>query len=499
MICVILGRGRHTSLVEEWKEAADAGAELAELRVDCLRRDPDLKRLLTERHTPLVFTIRRAAEGGLWRGNEEKRIRILREAIAAGVEYVDLEMDIAAQIPRFGKTKRIVSYHNMKSTPGNLAEIAEQCATLGADIVKVATMAGSLEDASLVLNLAKEAKVPTIAIAMGEVGSFTRILGAKYGAPHTYAGFNRERTFAPGMPFFHQLQHDYTYDRIGPETEVYAVIGDPIAQSLSPAIHNASFRKLGLNKVLVPILVPDGRLEESLKELAWIGIKGYSITIPHKEAVVPLLTRADGAVERSGACNTLVIEGADKVGHNTDYRAAMDSLESALGAGAGAGSEGDSPLVNKQVLVLGAGGAARAISFGLSRRGALVTVTNRHDERATKLAEQVGCRSITWSARASSLCDVLVNCTPVGMHPNVDDTPMPPAGFRPGMLVMDTVYHPENTMMLKLARERGCTTVSGVDMFVRQAAGQFHLYTGVDAPVGTMADVVRRKLGPIRE
>ena len=497
MICVILGRGRHTSLIDEWKASATAGAQLAELRIDCLRRDPDLKRLLGERFSPCVFTIRRAADGGLWRSNEEKRVRLLREAIVAGVDYVDLELDIAATVPRFGATKRIVSYHNLKQTPANLAEIAEECAGKNADIVKIATMAHSLEDASRVLSVAAQAKVPTIAIAMGDIGFFTRVLGAKYGAPYTYAGFNRDRNFAPGLPWFEELRRDYCYDAIDAGTEVYAVVGDPIGHSLSPAIHNAAFRELGLNKVLVPIRVPADRLGPSLEELAWLGLKGISVTIPHKESVLPLLSRSDGAVERSGSCNTIVIEGDEKVGYNTDYRAAMDSLEAGLG-----GSEGDgeaSPLLNKQVLILGAGGVARSIAFGLSRRGAVVMIANRHDERATGLAEQVGCRSITWGARASTPCDVLINCTPVGMHPNVDDTPMPPAGFRPGMLVMDTVYHPENTMLLKLARERGATTITGVDMFIKQAAHQFHLYTGKDAPAATMESVVRRKLGPIRE
>ena len=497
MICVILGRGRHASLTEEWKGATDAGAQLAELRIDCLRRDPDLKRLLAERYSPCVFTIRRAVDGGLWRAPEEKRVRLLREAIVAGVDYVDLEMDIAGQVPRFGSTKRIVSYHNLKSTPANLDEIAEQCASLKADIVKVATMAHSLEDALRILKVASEAKVPTIAIAMGEIGFFTRILGAKFGAPYTYAGFNRDRNFAPGLPWYHELRRDYAYDLINAETEIFAVIGDPIGHSLSPAIHNTAFRELGLNKVMVPILVPAERLKPSLDELAWLGIKGMSITIPHKEAVIPLLTKSDGAVERAASCNTLVFQGDEKIGYNTDYRAAMESLEEGLG---GAVGEGDaSPLLDKQVLILGAGGVARSIAFGLARRGAAVSIANRHDERANKLAEEIGCRSIHWGMRASSHCDILINCTPVGMHPDVDDTPMPPAGLRPGMLVMDTVYHPENTMLLKLARERTTTTISGVDMFVRQAANQFQLYSGRPAPLETMRAVVARKLGPIRE
>jgi 3-dehydroquinate dehydratase/shikimate dehydrogenase len=495
MLCVIIGRGRHSSLAEEWKAAAEAGAELVEIRADCLLREPDLRRILKERPTPLVFTLRRGAEGGLWSGNEERRQQLLREAIVLGVDYVDLEMDIARKIRRFGKTKRIVSYHNFKGTPEELPEIAEQCDEMDADVVKIATRAASLADASRVLQIHTHTAVPTIPVAMGDIGTFTRVLGAKFGAPFTYAGFNPERTFAPGMLTFHELKRNYLYDQINAATEVFAVIGDPIAQSLSPAIHNAAFRHLGMNKVMVPLLIPAGTLEASLKELEWLQIKGMSVTIPHKEAIIPLLTQTHGTIDLTGACNTVVFENGKKIGSNTDYRAAMDSLEQVI--------EPDkdrpdtSPLDEKQVLILGAGGAARSIAFGVAHRGAHLQITNRHDDRATALAEQVGCRTVSWAVRASTWAQVLINCTPVGMHPDVDDTPMPPAGLKEGMVVFDTVYHPENTMLLKLARERGCKTITGVEMFVRQAAQQFKLYTGQDAPMDLMRDVLKRKLGPI--
>jgi len=193
-----------------------------------------------------------------------------------------------------------------------------------------------------------------------------------------------------------------------------------------------------------------------------------------------------------------VKQGEEWVGYNTDYRAAMDSLEDALGGRAE--SEDNSPLFEKQVLILGAGGVARAIAFGLSRRGASITITNRHDERATSLAEEVGCRTVNWGQRASTLCDIVINCTPIGMHPNVDDTPVPGGAFaRTGMVAFDTVYHPENTMFLKLARERTAATVSGVEMFVLQAANQFKLYAGQEPPIDLMREVIRRKLGPVRE
>jgi 3-dehydroquinate dehydratase / shikimate dehydrogenase len=497
MICVTIGRGRHSSLADEWKAAAEAGVGLVELRVDCLRRDPDLKRILKERPTPFVFTIRRSADGGLWRGTEEKRQQLLREAIASGVDFVDLEMDIASKIRRFGKVKRIVSYHNFKSTPVELQDVAEQCDEMDADIVKVATLANTLADACRVLEAGKNAEVPTIPIAMGEMGFFTRVLGRKYGAPHTYAGFNPERTFAPGMPNWKDLERDYAYSQINPATEVFGVIGAPIGHSLSPAIHNAAFRHLGINAVLVPFLIPSGTLKESLGAIEALGLKGYSVTIPHKEAIAGLVDTKDGAVEKTGTCNTVVLQDGKRVGYNTDYRAAMETLEDVMGGRADEGQP--SPLLDKPVLLLGAGGVARAIAFGLQRRGAAVTITNRHDERATELAEEVGCRTVNWGQRASTLCDVIINCTPVGMHPNVQDTPVPPAAFqRTGMIAFDTVYHPENTMFLKLARERGALTVSGVDMFVHQAAAQFKMYTGQDAPSDVMREVVRRKLGPIQ-
>ncbi len=381
-----------------------------------------------------------------------------------------------------------------------MQDIAEECEEFDPDVVKIATSAASLADASRVLHVATTTKTPTIPIAMGEIGVFTRILGRKFGAPFTYAGFNPERVFAPGMVPFGVMKRDYAYESINPQTEIFGVIGDPIEQSLSPVVHNAAFRDLGLNKVMVPFMVPNGELPAFFKELLWLDIKGCSVTIPHKEAIVPLLQQKEGAVERTETCNTVIFqEDGRRIGYNTDYRAAMDSLEAAMGGREG-GEDAPSPLFDKQVLVLGAGGVARSIVFGLIRRGAHLTITNRHDERATRLAEEVGCRTVNWGMRASNVVDVIINATPVGMHPNVDDTPLPPAAFsRPGMVVFDTIYHPENTMMVKLARERGCQAVTGVDMFLRQAAIQFKLYTGQDAPIDVMVVALKQKLTPLRQ
>ncbi len=497
MICVTIGRGRHKSLLQEWKDAAAAGAPLVELRIDCLRSEPNLKRILQDRFTPVVFTIRRGADGGLWRGDEEKRLRLIREAIVLGVDYVDLESDVAPNVPRFGKTRRIVSHHDFRKTPEDLESLAAKLREAGADVVKIAAVTKTLGDASRLLDLMARATSPTVALGMGLPGFFTRILGAKFGAPLTYAGFNPDRTFAPGMPLLQDLRRDYNYDAIGRDTKIFAVIGDPIGHSLSPAIHNAAFRERGIDAVYVPIQVPAGQAKAALEELAWLDLAGLSVTIPHKEAVVPLLARADGAVEQTGACNTMVAGAGGWSGFNTDYRAAMGVLESAYGGDGGPG--GDNPLLDKQALILGSGGVARTIAFGLARRGVGVTIAARNEEKAENLAAEVGCRFVAWTQRAGTPCDILVNGTPVGMHPAVDESPVPPAAFRPGMLCFDTVYHPENTMFLKLARERECKSATGVDMFIRQAALQFRHFTGQEAPVDLMREVVARKLGALRE
>ena len=492
MICVTLGRGRHASLLAEWKAAAEAGAQLVELRLDCLRREPDLKRLLAERPTPLIVTIRRGADGGLWRGDEEKRQRLLREAIVTGVDYVDLEADIAAKIPRFGKTKRIISYHNFKKAPAELDQIAAVMAGLNADVVKFAVMVNSVSEASRVLEIAAKSDVPTVGLAMGSHGFFTRILGAKFGAPWTYSGFNPDRLFAPGMPRLRELREDYRYDEIDAETELYGVIGDPIGHSLSPAAHNTAFRQVGANKVMVPIQIPVGGLKDALDSLAWLKFKGFSVTIPHKRDIIGLLGRSDRAVEWVDACNTVVCGDEVWTGYNTDYRGAMESLEDALGGAAAEG--GTSPLLDKQVLIIGAGGVARPIAFGLVRRGAGVTICARDDEKSAKLAADAGCRNVSWSMRASTVSDIIINCTPVGMHPNLDESPVPAAAFKQGMTAFDTVYHPENTLFVKLALQHDCNVVTGVDMFVRQAALQFEIYTGLPAPMELMRQVVKRKL-----
>jgi 3-dehydroquinate dehydratase/shikimate dehydrogenase len=494
MICVSIARGRHRHMIAEHKHLVSQGAQLVELRLDYINGEVNLKRLLGERPSPIVITCRRERDGGKWAGSEEQRLMLLRTAIAEGVDYVDLEEDIAVNVPRYGKTKRIISLHDFRRTPDNLNEIHARLVKLDADIVKIATMANHPHDNLRMLKLIRRSKVPTVGLCMGDIGTPSRLLAGKFGAPFTYATFHHERTLAPGQLSFQQMTEIYHHQRIQADTAVYGVIGDPIGHSLSPMIHNAAFRKVGLNAVYLPFRVPREHLAQFLDDAPEFGISGLSVTIPHKESVLPRLTDADPSTQGIGACNTMVWNKEAVHGYNTDERAALESLERAIADD----PSRDPSIDGLTALVLGSGGAAKAIAYGLKKRGANVVISGRTLQRAEQLGERLKCRVIDWSTRHGLGADIVVNCTPVGMHPNVDATPYERHSIRPSMIVFDTVYNPENTLLIKDGRTQGALTVTGVEMFVRQAALQFHLFTGQEAPIELMRETLKRQIGPAK-
>jgi 3-dehydroquinate dehydratase/shikimate dehydrogenase len=491
MICTTIARPRHRHILAEHRFLADEGVELVELRVDFINGRIGIKRLIVEGAGPSIITCRRERDGGNFTGSEEDRLVLLRTAVAEGAAYVDLEEDVAGKIPRFGKTKRIVSLHDFDKTPDDLEAIHARLAKLDPDVIKICTMANSPHDNVRMMRLVRSARIPTVGFCMGEIGTPSRILAAKFGAPFTYAAFQRESAVAPGQLGYQEMRDLYRYDEINRETDVFGVIADPVGHSLSPLIHNAAFGHLKMNKVYVPLRIPPGDLARFLDEAPELGIRGLSVTIPHKEAVLEKLTDADESVRGIGACNTIVFDGDRVRGYNTDCQAAMWSLEQAVGGRGGAGS----PVKGKKALVLGSGGVGKALAFGLIQRGAEVVLTDGEIDRAKALAERLNCGWIDWSERHGVAADLLINCTPVGMHPNVDQTPFDKEYLRAEMVVFDAVYTPENTLLIKNGREAGCEVVTGVDMFVRQAGLQFKLFTGREGPVELMREVIVKGVG----
>jgi 3-dehydroquinate dehydratase/shikimate dehydrogenase len=479
---------------DEHLHLAEKGAKLVELRVDWMRKRPDIGRLLADRPTPVVVTCRRQEDRGRWTGSEEQRMTLLREAIIGGAEYVDLEEDVAGNVPRYGDTKRIVSYHNFEETPHELFDIYDRIAERDPDIIKIVTMANSPADNVRMLEMVEAAKIPTVGFCMGEYGIPSRILCGRFGSPFTYAGFSREREMAPGQLTFAEVRNLYRFNRITKKTRVFGVVGDPIAHSMSPLIHNAAFRNVKFDGVYLPVRIPADRLAVNLQELQKLGFEGFSVTIPHKEAALEFADTPDLQTDVIGASNTLFKASGKWHATNTDYDAIVESVKSGLKAS----SLSTPDIANKRVLILGAGGVARAAAYAMMQEGGTVTITNRTRERAKTLAAELGCLTIGWENRGAEYCDILINCTSVGMHPNMDETPFEENWLSESTLVFDTVYNPENTMLLKRARLRGCATVSGVEMFVRQAARQFEIFTGQDAPLDYMAETLRRAMSAAR-
>ncbi|MEA3367609.1 MAG: shikimate dehydrogenase, partial [Planctomycetota bacterium] len=380
----------------------------------------------------------------------------------------------------------IASYHNFHETPDDLPAIHRRLAESGAGTVKVAVTAGHILDTVPVLRLLRDARVPTIALSMGERGLLTRILAPKYGAPLTYAADDRGPEAAPGQVTLGLMRDLYRADRIGPATAVYGVVADPVAHSVSPQIHNAAFAEIACDAVYLPLWV-EGNPADFVRAMKPFDFSGYSVTIPHKQAVMPAADEIEPVARRIGAVNTLLRRPDGSLfATNTDWTAGLAAIEAVVGKGW---------LRGKRALQLGAGGVGRAMAFGLAERGARLTLTDVDAGRAEALARELGAETCPADAACDLPCDVLLNCTPVGMHPKTDASPVPPEALREGLVVYDAVYNPAETRLLREARQAGCRTVAGLDHFVRQAVEQFELWTGRPAPVERMRQVVVEALG----
>ena len=432
-----------------------------------------------------------------WRslGRHRRRRKVLlRQATVAGFDWVDIETDIAKEIRRFRDVKRIISYHNLETVPDDLEKIYDQMCEQDPDVVKIAVTAQKPADNLRVLALLRKAPKPTVAFCMGDIGFPTRLLSLKYGSPFTYAAFNKERALAPGIPSFDDLRNLVPAGEDQWRNARLRRRRRSGGAQPEPADPQSRHAEAGHQRSVLPFRVPRGSLPTFLKDFDQVPVEGYSVTIPHKEAALAAARMKDTASQEVQASNTLVRRGEGFQAFNTDAPAAIESLWQNMPPG----PEGEPiKLSNWTVMILGAGGVARALAHVLQREGARLVIVNRTTDRAQQLAADVGCRYVPWADRHNAQCDLLVNCTAVGMHPNVDESPIHVSYLRPGMMVFDTIYTPENTLLIKEAKARGCRVLTGVEMFVRQAALQFQLFTGQAAPIDLMQDLVRKALNPL--
>jgi 3-dehydroquinate dehydratase / shikimate dehydrogenase len=486
--------------------AAEHGADLVEYRVDYFAEPSQVPGLVRRSPLPCIVTCRAPREGGeVAELTDAQRIEVLNSAVTANPAYIDVELETyqAANTKLTTGGRVILSAHDFKGRPDRLYKIIAEMNASAGDVNKVVWMARSVRDNIEAFELLLHRKKPTIAMCMGEAGLIGRVLAKKFGAFLTFASRANGAETAPGQVSIEDMKRLYRWDAIGPGTRVYGVVGSPVMHSMSPAIHNAAFEQVGHDGVYLPLLVNEGyesfkAFMESFLAFEPLHFSGVSVTIPHKENALRYLKEKGGQVdplaESIGAVNTIVIEGAKLKGFSTDYSAILDSITSALNI-----TRDD--LADYRVAVIGAGGTGRTAVAALAHCGATVVVYNRTKERADALAREFdGKGGKVVAARMEKLCDscchIYINTTSVGMHPNVEASPLgerAPA-FGPDSLVFDTIYNPMETKLLRQARGCGAKTISGVEMFVRQAAGQFEAWTGRPAPSVLMRQVVESRL-----
>jgi 3-dehydroquinate dehydratase/shikimate dehydrogenase len=486
-VCLAVTGGDASEMIEK-AEALVRDNPFLEFRLDYLPK-PGLAipkiRAFMESHpgTVVIATCRRTAGGGRFRGSMASELDILAKASGAGCQLLDVELQTAikskpAQVQKLrGRSALILSFHDFRGTK-RLDETLQKMLAVQADFHKIVSTATTLADnVTMIRFLAKESdKHSLIGICMGEQGIISRVLGVRAGSVFTFAALSPDEKTAPGQVTAQELRNLYRIEQVDAATRVYGVAGDPVVHSLSPAIMNAAFRRENVNAVYLTLHAKT--LKDLLTCIRGIPLHGISVTMPYKEAILKHLDNTDSHTTKIGACNTVVRAQDGKLyGFNTDAAGVVRPIERRLPA-----------LEGAKILVLGAGGAARAAVFGLKERGCEVYILNRTAGPAKKLARQARARTVKRADLKKLSFDVIVNATPVGMG-NTRETPLQEHEIN-ARYVFDMIYDPAETRLLKLARERGAQVIPGIEMFVQQAARQFEIWTGKPAPGDEMLRTV---------
>ena len=497
---------------QQIKAAQASGAEMLELRTDYLENlSVDLvkefiaeTRSATSRGLPIIVTCRDVQQGGAIDYPNQLRVEVLISALQAGVEFIDFEFEnfcssesqerIKAALSQSSKGRLILSAHNFKTKFGDIEKLYRDILTVCPDAIpKLVYTANHINDCFEAFDLLHNTSGDSIVFCMGAAGLISRILAKKLDSFVTFASIDDESATAPGQLTIEQLKKLYRYDSINANTELFGVIADPVGHSLSPAIHNACFSEKRVNKLYLPLLLEGGQHEfdEFLNNIIlrkWLNFGGFSVTIPHKQNALNYVKANHGLIEplaeKIGAVNTLLVEANGKLSaYNTDYAAALDAITSMLDI-----TRAD--LKGLAVAVIGAGGVARAIVAGLSNAGAKIKIYNRTIERAEKLAADFGCEFASLDDLPNLDAELVINCTSIGMYPNVGQTPLSREYIKKDMVVFDTVYNPAETLLLKQAKETKAKTIDGLSMFINQALAQFKLFAGQNADIEIMKKTI---------
>ncbi len=491
-ICVAITGTTPHEMLERAEEAVRENTFI-EFRLDYLPKPlaamSKLKDFLSfHREATAIATCRRKVNGGKFVGAAAAELEVLTKAASAGFHIVDVELQTAEGMKsadwkklRASGAAILISYHDFKTTK-DLKKIYARIEPLHPDFVKIVTTARSLADNVTMMQFleSKREEGNVVGICMGDHGIISRVLGLRAGSRFTFAAATVGEETAPGQIAARTLIETYRVDQVDAGTRVYGVVGNPVQHSLSPIMMNTAFHRETVNAVYLRLQTD--KIADLMLLIREIPVHGVSVTMPLKQEIMKHLDRTDALSQKIGACNTVVRSQDGKlIGYNTDVTGVVRPLEQRL------------DLRKAKILLLGAGGAARAAAFGLRQKGADVFILNRTPQTAQKLAREAEAKTIRRDQVAKTSFDVIVNATSVGMAGNKQQTILEEKELN-AKLVFDMVYNPIETPLLRMARSKGLAVITGAEMFVQQGAEQFQLWTGKPAPREDMWRVVSHAL-----
>jgi len=470
MLTVVI-RGSFSEAKSAIHEANRRG-EAIEFRLDLFDDLSHVSKLKGLCSLPVIFTLRKKSQGGAFEGNEREREEKLIELLALNPDYVDLEYDCDPTFVQkvrkmFPDVAIICSFHDFEKTPENLGIIFEKISNMRAAIYKMATFANSSLDSLRMLTFIQSQRKNEKNVAgmcMGMNGEITRILAPIVDNLLTYASLSSEQETAPGQVSLDILEKIYHTSRLNRQTAIYALIGDPVDKSIGHLAHNHFFEKLKLDAVYVKIAIKSGEVSEFFHLIKQLPFKGFSVTMPLKEEVSAHLDSVAPKAKSMGAINTLVLTEGKWEGFNTDAEGALDAIET------------KGKVSGKKIVILGAGGAARALAFESMQRGGEVLIINRTKAKAERIAKQLGCEGVSLEEWQMLPFDILMNTTPVGMEAQSSESLITEDSIPSDATVFDAVIKPKETYLLNIAKNKGCQVVYGYEMFARQAIKQFKLW-----------------------
>lgn len=475
MICISLTAQSNKEMVKLLAQASGEPADLHEIRMDDVREPVAVEELVAISTRPVVACCRSRQSGGKFDGSAAERRDLLVRAARAGARCIDAEaVDVPYIVDKVKPAILMASMYDTVGTPENLASQIKDLATLPADWVKFSVTHRRPIDSVRVFEALRAAPKPCVGTAMGDGGLMTRVLGLAYGSEMVYASLEPGYESAPGQPTARDYSRVYRVKELTTDTPVYGLLGNPVAHSRSFRLHNRAFAKLGLDAVYIPFRTESA--EEFFDAIPpVIRLRGLSVTMPHKPAALRWADYASESAQRIGTANTLTRTKKGWRADNTDCAGAFESIKDAV-------ANARINLTNAEALVLGAGGTTRAVGLALTLLGCRVTVAARNPEQAWRAASQMDWEVAEWEEAPYGSWRVVANTTPVGMYPNMDETPFPASGWKAGMLAFDAVHNPQETRFLRDAAAAGALTVDGVEMFLRQTQEQFRMWTGEAMP-----------------